>query len=516
MRALNVLLSVLVSAAIGLLVLEGGLRLIGFAPPQSITRFDSGIGWAKRANARVERSSPEFDIVIETNSIGLRDDELADPKPAGEHRVLCLGDSFVLGYTVDRADLFIDLLEEAWLAEGRKVQVINGGTEGWSTDQEVAWFLAEGADLSPDTVLLFPYENDITYCADERYTRYPKPRFEPDGSLEDRELLDPGRAPFLQRIAIGRFLGFIRTALRGAPSADHFSVGDTTIPREFAPLLNERPDFLADAEARARGAMMALKSRCDELGCALLVCPIPSESAIDESERARFQAGPFAGIPEDTWSPDRPVDFFLATAAELGIPAYDPRPGLREAQEDGPLYFEQEWHFTPLGNLLFASLLHSELSDSMPPATAPASEPSLTERPTRPEWPYWYAGLVALIGTLYAATYRKEEKVLFSYIKVACLLGTVFAIALGGAALLGLLSPTAAAWILALFILGLFGFILYKLGPRIDTILELLFAFVRRGHWYLMPLVTILVTIGSLLLVAASSPLIAPFIYTLF
>ena len=45
---------------------------------------------------------------------------------------------------------------------------------------------------------------------------------------------------------------------------------------------------------------------------------------------------------------------------------------------------------------------------------------------------------------------------------------------------------------------------------------KLLVAFVGRGHWYLMPLVTILLTIGSLLVVAASSPLVAPFIYTLF
>jgi hypothetical protein len=45
---------------------------------------------------------------------------------------------------------------------------------------------------------------------------------------------------------------------------------------------------------------------------------------------------------------------------------------------------------------------------------------------------------------------------------------------------------------------------------------ELLKAFTLRGHWYLMPLVVILLTIGSLLVVAASSPLVAPFIYTLF
>ena len=121
-----------------------------------------------------------------------------------------------------------------------------------------------------------------------------------------------------------------------------------------------------------------------------------------------------------------------------------------------------------------------------------------------------------LLGALYASSYRKEESIPSSYFKVAALLAVVFTIVLSVESLLGALSPTASGWTLGLFILSALGFIAYKLGPRIDTILELLFAFVLRGHWYLMPLVTILLTIGSLLLVAASSPLIAPFIYTLF
>ena len=64
--------------------------------------------------------------------------------------------------------------------------------------------------------------------------------------------------------------------------------------------------------------------------------------------------------------------------------------------------------------------------------------------------------------------------------------------------------------------LGLLTFVLAKLGRRLSTIAELVAAFTRRGHWYLMPLIVVLLSIGSLLVVAASSPLVAPFIYTLF
>ena len=79
-----------------------------------------------------------------------------------------------------------------------------------------------------------------------------------------------------------------------------------------------------------------------------------------------------------------------------------------------------------------------------------------------------------------------------------------------------LLPSSIADYVLAVLLLVLFGFIAYKLGRRLGTILELMKAFTLRGHWYLMPLVVVLLTIGSLLVVAASSPIIAPFIYTLF
>ena len=49
--------------------------------------------------------------------------------------VLIVGDSFTLGYTVDHEDTIPALLERRLRAEGRPVEVLNGGTEGYSTDQ---------------------------------------------------------------------------------------------------------------------------------------------------------------------------------------------------------------------------------------------------------------------------------------------------------------------------------------------------------------------------------------------
>ncbi len=138
-------------------------------------------------------------------------------KPAGKLRVLMLGDSFVQGYTVERQDLFVDVLERWWQAEGRDVDVINAGTEGYSTDQEALWLAGPGRAFQPDVVLLFPYQNDLYWNAATSYDRYQKPRINPDGRPELRVLADPGPEDGLAEERAGRAA---REALDAAPELD--------------------------------------------------------------------------------------------------------------------------------------------------------------------------------------------------------------------------------------------------------------------------------------------------------
>ena len=77
MRGINVLLAILVSVFLGLAVFEGGLRLLPqFRPVDQINQFDSKLGWSKKPNYVAERSTAEFDVTFEINSLGLRDDPM--------------------------------------------------------------------------------------------------------------------------------------------------------------------------------------------------------------------------------------------------------------------------------------------------------------------------------------------------------------------------------------------------------------------------------------------------------
>ncbi len=522
MKGINVLLAIGVSLLLALLLFEGGLRLCGFGPQPTINEFHDKLGWAKRPEADVDRSTNEFDINFKINRYGLRDDEdLGKSKKPNTLRVMMLGDSFVLGYTVDRHDLFVDQLEGWWASEERRVEVINAGTEGYSTDQQALWFHHYGMEYQPDVVLIFPYLNDIYWNGEPRYNRYPKPLFREDGEPETGQLVDPGGQSFAQRVAIGRFLGGFFKPKGTDEHAFQPPGAQRKIYKEHAPLLNETPAFLADALKRTKGALTGLKKDCDAIGARLLLVPIPPEFAIHDDEKEKFQELHLAGLPDDRWSPMKPVNTFLAMADELGIETMDPRSALQVRAENGErLYFEDEWHFNPDGNRAMTHFLYNEFDNRgvFPDAHQAISRGAIPEY--EPEGGIKtryivFACLWLALTILYCGFYR-DEPVWQPPVKVAALLAVIFTIIFGGQWVLGLLPPNVSQMLLILFVLIILGFVAWKLGRRLGTIAELLKSFTLRGHWYLMPLVVVLLTIGSLLVVAASSPLVAPFIYTLF
>lgn len=524
MRQLNVLLSVLISIALAVFVMEVGLRVAGFGFPETLNHYDAETGWSKTPGAVVHHESRDFDVVLEINELGLRDDPMSSPAKTESNvfRVLCLGDSFTLGSTVEREDLFVDQLERWWRAEERRAETINAGTEGWSTDQEARWFEVHGAAYQPDLVLLATYENDLYWCGQTDYFGKSKPRYGPDGSLEARELIETKPTSGLKKSAILRFLGALIGPRGGGPQ--HFTPdgGDQSILKEFGALLVQQPDFMIDAEARAKGSLSALQRAVDAAGAKLVLVPIPSQSAVDEGFAVDFGSDTL-GLARAAWNPERPVEIYIRFAEELGIPYIDVRDALRDRIAAGErLYHRVDWHLNPAGNAALAMALHERLDDPalglFPTGHLARSKQPLPDVPDEGGLPGWlpvFLVLWVLLSALYAASYR-DEPVWRVPLQVGGLLAMIFTIVLGGGALLRLLPPSVAMYAGWIFVLAILGFVLYKLGRRVGTITELITAFTRRGHWYLMPLLVILLTIGSLLVVAASSPFVAPFIYTLF
>ena len=180
--ALNLALSaasiglVLVSAEVALRVLAGRARGGKEQLERNrYTEYDPVLGWRKTPGARVVYDRREYHVEYRVNRHGLRGPDRPYEKPPGMARVLALGDSFVEAFMVDDAHTITARLEAHLGARGCRAEVIDGGTVGYSTDQEYLFYRDEGRKYAPDVVVLFVYHNDVPYLVVDHYLVYPKP-----------------------------------------------------------------------------------------------------------------------------------------------------------------------------------------------------------------------------------------------------------------------------------------------------------------------------------------------------
>jgi len=128
-------------------------RVVGFVSTVPVSGLIYG------PHERVRYRTPEFDVIVTTNSLGLRDRELR-PRVAGVTRLLALGDSFTYGWGVAVEDAWPRVLETELTQRGVVVEVINGGAAGGSpmTYAEVAERTVPV--VRPDVVLVAVLQGD--------------------------------------------------------------------------------------------------------------------------------------------------------------------------------------------------------------------------------------------------------------------------------------------------------------------------------------------------------------------
>lgn len=155
----------LICVLLGFVSLDRALILC-FPPPSahaSLLEPHVRRGWTLRRSA----SGTEAGALARINSFGLRGREIERAKPAGEFRILFLGDSVTFGFGLPE-ELAIAGLTELVLnqnASGFRVVCLNAGVAGYSTWQEVDYLKAEGLLLKPDLVVLQFSFNDVTDVA---------------------------------------------------------------------------------------------------------------------------------------------------------------------------------------------------------------------------------------------------------------------------------------------------------------------------------------------------------------
>lgn len=519
--ALGVLLGWVVTLVLLALALEGVFRLAGLRPIVTINEPDKELGWVKRRSESTRKSTSEFDVTFAINSLGVRGDEsMTLAKPAGTRRVVMLGDSFVLGYTVDRHDHFVDLLGEALHAgePERPVEVVNGGTEGWSTDQELLWLRREGFAFQPDVVVACFYQNDVWWNGQSSYAGLPKPRFRSDGTLEPESTVEPPRRGWLAKhSAIGALFDNLATGAKHGAELQHRE-GGLSMEKDQVVALKSPPAQIADCWARTLACFRELKKSCDEKGVKLLFLAIPTREEVEPGAKEAWAKT--VGATLDQIDPVSPAQKALAMAKAEGIATVDPLEDLVAAAKGGTkLYFEKDWHVNPAGSRVLATTLYRTLArpEWLGGGAQQEGIAAIGKAPPAPakRWP-WFVGCAWLLLSLLYARTNRDESPAAAFVQVGVMIGAVVLIVWGFGAAVAALGPTIGRWVGVVVLGGFVIWLVVKMADKLAMIREVYGAFLRRGLWYMIPLIVAMLSIGGLLVVASSSPFIAPFIYTLF
>lgn len=374
------LVLVLVSTLLSLLVLEAVVRILrrgqgGGKEEAEIlryTEYDPILGWRKIPGASVVYNRREYEVEVAINGLGLRDVERGYQARPGTTRILALGDSFIEGYTVPLPQTATQVLESSLARAGCGAEVINAGTAGYSTDQELLFYETEGHRYAPGVVVLFFYYNDVVYNDRQEFFGAPKPVFEMgEGRLcihrlpvkEPTAPLRPEPPRDAEDRSGSALVEWVRERLwYGAPAA-HDLLARLRLwrpmPRvptrlELRVYERRRVEEIEDAWTKTAAIVRALDGEARSRSARLLLVHVPSRLEIDD--RTWRLSRKLYGWDEAGWDRGRVAQRLKEIAAQAGIPLLDLTEPLRRANQGWGArpYFIYDGHWSPLGHRVVA------------------------------------------------------------------------------------------------------------------------------------------------------------------
>lgn len=381
MRRLWINFSVLLlTVGIFLLLCEAVFRTLKIGRPYDsgssiFTEYDPYLGWKNKPDFCGTHTSSEYSVYACYNAKGLRGREFSYSRPEGVFRILILGDSFAEGFCVKSGELFSEILSRMLNGNGIAAEVINAGTAGYSTDQELLFFLREGRRYSPDLVILMFYENDIWYNTQPRYWRGYKPYFRYSG--EEFALMNVPVPPQERRVSAAAgaedffsaksyFYNFIKEKIKNLPFAyaaaaklgligkagARISVVKgtdgrlTAVPEEFLAWRKAADPQVDEAWRVTAFLIKKLKEESALLKSRLLVFYVPSIAEI--YERYEKEAKRKYGLTGRDWDIAAPGKGLEDICRLNGIDFVNPAPQLR--RESGMCYFPIDGHWNKYGH----------------------------------------------------------------------------------------------------------------------------------------------------------------------
>jgi len=365
MRGRRALLFVAI-AAVQFAMFEAALRFWGHseaAPAfQALFTPDPIIGYRLQPNARTRFVTAEFDTTIAINAQGVRDDHDIGPKPAGERRIVVLGDSLVLSVQVEARQTFCHLLEErlneaetARSATARvHYRVINAGVQGYGPVEELLFFREIARAFEPDLVIetIFVGNDAEDAVASASKLRVP-PATQASASTQSVNVSDSITSELRRLVRRSMVLQVLR--LRVVSITDRLSNWISPPEPPLQTYAASPAARIADGLRISRDCVEAIASDAARIHARTMVLLMPARFQVDDADYAHLKEaveGAGGHLVRDAGS-----ERFNDTLSTLPIPRLDVLPVLRAALPGPDVFFQQTVHLTPRSHRIVAAAL---------------------------------------------------------------------------------------------------------------------------------------------------------------
>ena len=183
-KIIKIGLANLIIIVLFIVILEGGASLYfayqgarqeikkePFLAERLHTEYDPLLGWINKPNISIDHMYGP-NVYLKTNSQRFRNkNDFTIRIPKGKIRVICSGDSFTLGYGVDNAHTWCNLLE---LIDPR-IQSVNMGQGGYGIGQAYLWYKRDGTELDHAIHVFAFVTADFTRMMTKSFLGMPKP-----------------------------------------------------------------------------------------------------------------------------------------------------------------------------------------------------------------------------------------------------------------------------------------------------------------------------------------------------
>src|SRR5499433_779142 len=331
------------------------------------TKYDPDLGWVNEPDVYIaDMYGPG--VYLRTNAQGFRNNhDITATVSDGKVRIICSGDSFTLGFGVDNAHTWCELLSSL----EPRLETVNMGQGGYGVDQAYLWYKRDAAKIGHQAQLLAFITDDFNRMGPDSFTGYAKPVLEVEnGRLVVKNVPVPKQnsfvlwiTPRIERLWHLRTTEFVHRAL--------LKIGAATIdqpqPRQHEQ--NEKTQKIL------RMIFEDLKCLNEQRSSTLVLVYFP-------------QIGELNGSPPREW-----IDFLEGESRSLGIPLINLFREFQSlpADEIANLYipyghpeYPGGGHLNNLGNELAARAIHDKLINH------PAIVSALSAR-----WSNGWAGITA-------------------------------------------------------------------------------------------------------------------------